>query len=104
MSDNNFSKARQELQDLYISSFPKKISNFKAQLEMLLQQPDNPDLDELRFAAHKIAGSAGSYGFPEISDLARSIDRSIKKDKVSTPDLEVLTQALIDVLEKHVSQ
>ena len=103
MSDNNFSKARQELQDLYISSFPQKIAIFKAQLE-ILQQPDEPDLEELRFAAHKIAGSAGSYGFPEISDLARAIDSSIKKKKILAPDLEALTKSLIEVLEKHISE
>lgn len=34
-----------------------------------------PDVAELRSMLHKMAGSAGAYGFPEVSDQARSLER-----------------------------
>ncbi len=33
------------------------------------------DVAELRSMLHKMAGSAGAYGFPEVSDQARSLER-----------------------------
>lgn len=34
-----------------------------------------PDVAELRSMLHKMAGSAGAYGFPEVSDQARALER-----------------------------
>jgi HPt (histidine-containing phosphotransfer) domain-containing protein len=33
------------------------------------------DVTELRGMLHKMAGSAGAYGFPEVSDKARALER-----------------------------
>lgn len=103
MTDETFSAARQELQDLYISSFPDKITVLKSKLAELPQGPSSAALEELKSAVHKLAGSAGSYGFPEIANLARNIEAVIKSDDSSTVELSTLTTSLIAELEQHLS-
>jgi HPt (histidine-containing phosphotransfer) domain-containing protein len=60
----------------YIDSFPGK----RAALEAAIGNLGNPD-DEaaqvLRQLAHKLAGSAGMYGFDDIGHLAREVVHAI---------------------------
>ena len=53
-------------------------------------------LGELAAAAHKLAGSAGSYGFPEASRSARALSGLMSKHAAgSRPDAETRAQALL---------
>ena len=102
MSDENFSNARQELQDLYIGSFPEKIDTLRTQLAKLADKDNSEVRVSLGAAVHKLAGSAGSYGYARVSELARSIEQQIKEHE-SVDQLATQTKLLITELEKHLS-
>lgn len=55
-----------------------------------------PGGDELSVTVHKLAGSAGSFGFPEISAIAADIDMSLRNGEPASP---ALLQDLIRALE-----
>jgi HPt (histidine-containing phosphotransfer) domain-containing protein len=42
--------------------------------EAITQAAEARDWDALRRAAHQLKGSAGSYGFPPITDAARAVE------------------------------
>ena len=56
--------------------------------------PDHPDVGPI---AHRLAGSAGSFGYPEISEVAAEVDDRARHGP--TPSPEVI-QTLIKTLEK----
>lgn len=51
--------------------------------------------DELALTIHRLSGSAGSFGFPEISVLAADIDVRIRNGEARSSDqLDALIRAL----------
>jgi len=66
-------------------------------LEALVDAPDGPApeaVESLRRIAHTLAGSGGTFGFPEITEAARALEYA--------PDPEIRTRsaALLEVLRK----
>lgn len=59
----------------YLESMPDKISNIRKQI-------DGGATDGLRDAFHKLKGTGKTYGIPEISELAATVESIC----VSTPD------------------
>jgi HPt (histidine-containing phosphotransfer) domain-containing protein len=67
-----------------------------------------PALTEIAQISHKIAGVAGTLGYPDIGDSARSVEQRLKSDLATieplrnwstiAPDIE----ALLDALEELV--
>lgn len=58
-----------------------------------------PGEDELALTIHRLAGSAGSFGFPTISALAGDIDMRMRNGEArSTDQLEALIHALEDAI------
>jgi HPt (histidine-containing phosphotransfer) domain-containing protein len=55
----------------YLNETPRHVAALRAPLERL-EGGDAGALDELRREFHKLAGSGGSYGFPEISARSRA--------------------------------
>jgi HPt (histidine-containing phosphotransfer) domain-containing protein len=55
----------------YLAESPQRIAELRAHLAAA-ESGAAGALDELRRAFHKLAGSGGSYGLPEVSDAARS--------------------------------
>lgn len=60
----------------YIESFPDKSAAIEAAVDDL-RKDGSEALQALRLLAHKLAGSAGMYGFEDIGHLAREIVHSI---------------------------
>ena len=56
-----------ELTSLYVGEMPARIDALKAAF-------GDHDWDGLTRLAHQLSGSAGSYGFPELSRLARRLE------------------------------
>jgi HPt (histidine-containing phosphotransfer) domain-containing protein len=51
-------------------------------------------LEEARRAAHRLRGSAGTYGFPALSEAARDIEEALGRgDSVDEPMLRRLREA-----------
>lgn len=69
------------------------LENVRAQLQTLAQladrlalsPTDRDALDSIRHEAHKIRGSAGSFGFPLATDTARALEETIKDWLASGP-------------------
>jgi PAS domain S-box-containing protein len=69
--------------------------------EALLQGLREPDAltrngDELAEAAHKLAGSAGMFGFDRLANLGRRFERAVQSGAVDAP---VLSESLADAIE-----
>ena len=54
-------------------------------------EPSDP---EVRAIAHRLAGAAGSFGHPELSDVAAQVDERARDDGLSAEDLTELLNAL----------
>lgn len=51
--------------------------------------------EELRMAVHRLAGAAGVFGYPQISELARTLDDQLHDEgRMSPADLGALVDAL----------
>ncbi|MCD1625751.1 MAG: Hpt domain-containing protein [Paracoccaceae bacterium] len=67
-----------------------------------------PSLTEIAQISHKIAGVAGTLGYPDIGDRARSVEQRLKSDlgtdeplrswSTIAPDIEALLDALEELL------
>lgn len=53
---------------------PGYIENRKKELPVLLALSASGDLDALRKAGHKLAGSGGGYGFDRLSELGKELE------------------------------
>ncbi len=82
--DNNLS----DFQNRYRVLQEQFCADLSARLEHILTTGHNwlatetqamPD-DEFLISAHKLAGSAGSFGFPEISTLCQQIEDAIREN------------------------
>ncbi len=65
------------LRDRYLESFPAKAASLSTALQALEMTFDAQQIRALRDLAHKLAGSAGMYGFDDLGLLAREIVRAI---------------------------
>jgi diguanylate cyclase (GGDEF)-like protein len=64
----------QQLQREYVTELPLRLEELQA--DVLAFEAGHPDAAEsLRVRIHRLAGSGGSYGFPEISTLAREMEQ-----------------------------
>jgi CheY-like chemotaxis protein len=81
------------LQDLlqeYIAGLPRQVA---AMADSLAEQ----NLSQLREKVHQLSGSAGSYGFPEITKQARQTESLIVKSNAMS-DIKSAVEALLKLL------
>lgn len=67
-----------------------------------------PALTEIAQIAHKIAGVAGTLGYPQIGDMARSVEQRLKADLAAgaplrnwdslAPEIETLLDAMEELV------
>ena len=67
--------AYRELQQEYLDELPKIFAELRSDIDSFRR--GEKVVPALRTGFHRLAGSGGSYGFPEISDLARTAERLI---------------------------
>jgi diguanylate cyclase (GGDEF)-like protein len=77
MSDAH-DEAYRELQREYLDELPKMFADLRADIESFRQGAKV--LPALRTGFHRLAGSGGSYGFPDISEIARGAERLVMTD------------------------
>ena len=75
MSDDLHAEAYRELQREYLAELPTTIADLRKNIEAFRHGEDV--VAELRTGFHRLAGSGGSYGFPEISEIARAAEQSV---------------------------
>lgn len=77
-----------QLQREYVDELPVRLDELHADLARV-QNSDPEALTSLRTRFHRLAGSGGSYGFSEISRIAREMEQWIHNHP-STPELSAL--------------
>jgi signal transduction histidine kinase/CheY-like chemotaxis protein/tetratricopeptide (TPR) repeat protein/HPt (histidine-containing phosphotransfer) domain-containing protein len=70
------------------------IANLSQDKIDILQHSDNQDKERLASAAHKIAGAATMFGYPELSQCALELERGIKSSHLDA--VEDLAHCLLD--------
>ncbi|HEY6911583.1 MAG TPA: Hpt domain-containing protein [Myxococcales bacterium] len=67
-----------ELREHYVSVGQAKVDGLSAALGAARRRPADPDsVERLRVLVHKIAGSAGSYGFDALGAAAKGLEKKI---------------------------
>jgi histidine phosphotransfer protein HptB len=61
-----------ELVDLFVRDVPDRVAALEAAL-------DTRNWDAVRVLAHQLKGAAGSYGFPELTRRARTLESAVRE-------------------------
>jgi len=80
-----------ELRSLYVGYLRNEIDSFKSLLA-------SKDLDQIRELGHRLKGSGGTYGFPQISELGETIQ--YLEDNVDWKDVEGLLLQLVELYDR----
>lgn len=68
---------RKQLIDEYRSTIPDKLNSIRQQIDAMYQSVDEKNLSALRFLVHKIAGSAGTYGYMQVSKVCKQFEQEL---------------------------
>lgn len=84
---NEFKTKLRQLRNHYITQLPARYDSIMAALRHIhAGEYVKENLEALRFIAHSLAGSAGSFGLYALSNKARKLDTFLKKLLENTPD------------------
>ncbi|TNF05666.1 MAG: Hpt domain-containing protein [Deltaproteobacteria bacterium] len=86
-----------ELPKFYEDLTPPYLNKRKDELKLLHTCFVEGNVDHIQKVAHKIAGSGGSYGLPEISRLGKEIELAAEKN--NPQELKELLDTFTDYLE-----
>ena len=78
-----------------------------SQVTAAVQNGEADLCDKLFQQFHRLAGSAGSYGFEAMGHAASAVDRYLiahSPESTDFPELESLLQVLVDEIDKIVLQ
>ena len=92
-----FAKAFDQLRREYLAEGAARLSELRADIDRL-RAADPDALGSLRTRFHRLVGSGGSYGFPEISSLARDAERRLGPDSAAAPDAADWLEDVVDQL------
>ena len=85
----------QRLQEQYRNTIPQKLSELKQLILAVQKSPTLETLGALRISVHKLAGSAGTYGFADVSAICKKMEleilATIDRIPLSSPDLKQLS-------------
>jgi chemotaxis protein histidine kinase CheA len=95
--------AMQGLRAEYLADAPERVRELSAALGRL-RAHDQTALADLQRYFHRLAGSGGSYGFPEISSRSRAAEHAVaalagEARPLLRPDFAALEQHVLGVTE-----
>jgi HPt (histidine-containing phosphotransfer) domain-containing protein len=73
MTTDSHDEAYRELQREYLEELPTALADLRRNVESF-RRGENV-VPTLKTGLHRLAGSGGSYGFPEISEIARAAEQ-----------------------------
>jgi len=80
--EKELGKELESLRRFYVSILPQRLKEIQDVVRACLAAPGSPeDLIRLRNMAHKLRGSAGSYGFGHISRTAEDLEEWLKRSQ-----------------------
>ena len=96
--DDDAERELAELRAIYAAELPGLIQRLA---ELSADAPCDPQAArEAKNAAHRLRGTAGSYGFSAVTEIAGKIEDAIEGDRAAIPDL---IRALIAQSPAHSS-
>ncbi len=100
-SDEALERALKVLRTEYLEASPTRVAELWSALARV-QNGDTAAVGALGTLAHRLAGSAGSYGFQEVSIAARELDQRCRAgvDAKGLAHLPGLVQAISDEFAK----
>ncbi|MCB1113862.1 MAG: Hpt domain-containing protein [Chlamydiia bacterium] len=84
-----------DLKELYKEKIPGKIETIRGLLNAYGIDPTETAYKALYIEIHKFAGSAGTYGYPELSKILRTMEETLKLE---------LPQKKLDELKRSLDQ
>ncbi len=81
------SSSEKKLQEKYLSSLPGKVENLQDRFQQ-------KDITGLCSALHKLTGSAGMYGFNELSERARELNLALTASEGEEADIESVIDSI----------
>ncbi len=81
-----------ELQREYVAELPARLAELREDLDAFRRGFDGA-AGSLKVRLHRLAGSGGSHGFPEVSEIAREMERWLEAGSVPG-EAETLNQAV----------
>ena len=100
MSKETIQNKLEKVRLSYIASLIEKRDEIQDYWAVLRQDWDDDAYNNLYLLIHSLAGSAETFGFPDITDKARAIINYFKESKISTAD--TVTDSHIDTLIKEL--
>ena len=92
------------LQIAYLDSLAPKLEDLKSGLRALRANALSADLQQsLKRSAHKLAGSGGSYGFPEISEAAYKLEQTLDSFTLNDDDIGVISSLAVLIEAVHAA-
>ena len=90
-----------ELQLEYLASMPERLEELRSDIARFRAGTAGADTS-LRIRLHRLAGSGGSYGFVDLSSLAREAERWLAAHPMpgEADQLEALVERLVRAVEE----
>ncbi|MDR1959274.1 MAG: Hpt domain-containing protein [Planctomycetaceae bacterium] len=76
-----------EIVQMFVDEMPKRINT-------ILQEFQAKDWDNLLLTTHQLKGSAGSYGFTEISPAAGTVENLLRKQSSETEIYQAIEELI----------
>ena len=88
----------------YLASIDDKLKELQRLISQYFIAPSEDTLKPLQGAVHKIAGSAGTYGFEAVTDLCRALEQRFIEDREVFLSLDEETQRDISTFYDQVER
>lgn len=102
-TDREMNEILQKFAEEYKQTIPEKIRALQSILDDMRRQITPKNLKELRFQIHKIAGSAGTYGFDSVSQRCRQWESDLL-EKIESLQEGVGDPAWLEAFEAQFKQ
>jgi len=101
--DDPMAEVMRGLRAAYLGEAPVRIGELSASLGRLRRR-DRSAVEELERYFHRLAGSGGSYGFPDVTTCSRAAEHAVHAiaaagRDIERADLEVIERAILDLTE-----
>ncbi|WP_151671867.1 diguanylate cyclase [Nitrincola schmidtii] len=104
LSDPAINELLQNLAKLYVQRLPKEVEQLQVVAHELAEQGFTSDLlEKLGHQLHGIAGSAGTFGFHEVTESTRIVENLVKA-LTENPESEVYQHNLHGLIDDLVTQ
>lgn len=102
-SDSEMAKVLHALRSAYLEEAPERVRELSEALGRLRLR-DRTALENIQRFFHRLAGSGGSYGFPDVTVSSRAAERSVQElvlsgREVQRADFEMIERAILSLTE-----